>query len=47
MKNIVNEFKQSVSGTYIREGFLAAVMWAIVLPVFMLAAMVTDAIYNA
>ena len=47
MTTIVNEFKKSVSGTYEREGLLAAVMWATVLPIFMLAAVLTDAIYNA
>lgn len=47
MKKITNEFKESVSNTYKHEGLLAAIMWAAVLPIFMVAAMLTDVIYNA
>lgn len=47
MAKFTNEFKESVSNTYEREGIFAAIMWAMVLPVFMVAAMVTDLIYGA
>ena len=47
MKKIANEFKESVISTYDREGLFAAAMWAAALPVFMVASVITDAIYNA
>ena len=47
MAKIANEFKSSIIDTYNREGLLAATMWAVVLPIFMVSAIITDAIYNA
>lgn len=47
MTKIIDEFKTSINSTYEREGIFAAVVWTIVLPVFMVSAMVTDIIYNA
>lgn len=47
MKTIMNDYSNSVANTYEHEGLIAAIMWAAVLPVFMLAAVLTDAIYDA
>ena len=47
MFKVIDEFKSSVRETYKREGLFAAAMWAAALPVFMVASVITDAIYNA
>ena len=46
MKKIVEEFKSSVINTYKNEGFFAAIMWTVVLPIYMIASVITDVIYD-
>ena len=43
---ILNDFISSVKETYEREGLFAAILWGLVLPIYMMAAVVTNFIYD-